>query len=207
MLTRRSALGLAAGLTAACGVQVPDPGTAAPLGAERVTIAAVSWHVDLCLPADAVKRGALAKLAGGAPQAAAFAFGFGLEAWMRAEHPDWRTGIGAVFGGPAVVSVRATDGAVPPGTEEQVALRLPAGGHQRIAAFIAGQIPGNPPPAPADGAVLLMPSTLPYSLDFTCNTWVMRALARAGLPVPVAGVTRRSTAMAMVLEEAARQAG
>jgi hypothetical protein len=56
---------------------------------------------------------------------------------------------------------------------------------------------------PAAGTLLLIPSTLPYSLDFTCNTWVMRALAEAGLPV--AGTCLRTTAMAAARAEAARQ--
>jgi hypothetical protein len=62
-----------------------------------------------------------------------------------------------------------------------------------------------PAPAPG-GGWLLLPARTPYSLGFTCNTWVMQALARAGLPVPVAGIRLRGEAMAALRAEAARQA-
>ncbi len=169
-------------------------------------VAAEAWHTDLCLPAAAVAEGPLAGFARGAPGARAFAFGFGLESWMRAERPGSGEALAALSGGPAVVSVRALAGEVPPGAEEVVALRLPAGGLAAIAAFIRGQVQGPLPPAPASGALLLVPSGLRYTLGFTCNGWTMRALALAGLPVPVAGIRLRGEAMAALRAEAARQA-
>lgn len=201
MPTRRAIL--SAALLGACAApRAPAP----PLGAEAVIVAAESWHTDLCLPAAALAGSPLAGLAAGAPAAPGFAFGFGLEAWMRAARPGSAEGLAALGGGPAVVSVRALAGPVPPGAEEQVALRLPAGGTAAILAFIAGQLAGPVPGAPASGALLLLPSRLPYGLGFTCNTWVMRALAEAGLPVPVAGIRLRGEAMAALRAEAARQA-
>jgi hypothetical protein len=195
---------LAAALAGACAG--PAPRAPRPLGAEGVIVAAEAWHADLCLPAAAVRGGALAPFAAGAPGAAGFAFGFGLESWMRSDRPGSAELLEALGGGPAVVSVRALAGAVPPGAEEQVALRLPEGGTAAIARFILGQVAAPVPPAPASGAWLLVPSRLPYSLGFTCNGWVMRALAEAGLPVPVAGIRLRGAAMAAVRAEAARQA-
>ena len=194
---------LSATLLGACAT---PRAAAPPLGAEALIVAAEAWHTDLCLPASALPGTPLAPVAAQAPRAAGFAFGFGLEAWMRAARPGSAQALGALGGGPAVVSVRALAGAVPAGAEEQVALRLPEGGTAAIAAFIAGQVAGPLPPAPASGAWLLVPSRLPYSLGFTCNTWVMQALAEAGLPVPVAGIRLRGAAMAAVRAEAARQA-
>lgn len=202
MPTRRLLL---PGLLAACAGAPAAPTPA--LADEAAWIAAEAWHLDLCLPAGALAGGPLAPVAAGAPWAAAFSFGFGLEAWMRADRPGSGEALGALAGGPAVVSLRALSGPVPATAEESLRLRLPAGGTDAIAGFVAGQIPAPPPPADPRGGQLLVPSRLPYSLRFTCNTWVMRALAEAGLPVPVAGIRLRGEAMAALRAEAARQAG
>nr|WP_246523434.1 DUF2459 domain-containing protein [Neoroseomonas eburnea] len=169
-------------------------------------VAAESWHTDLCLAARTVRAGPLAPFAAEAPGAPTFAFGFGLESWMRAERPGSGEALAALGGGSALVSVRALSGPVPPGAEESVTLRLPEGGLAAIVAFIAGQVDPPLPPAPPSGAWLLVPSRLRYAPDFTCNTWVMRALAVAGLPVPVTGIRLRGAAMAALHAEAARQA-
>lgn len=203
MIPRRAILAASlAGACAAPGAVPPRP----PLGEDTLTVAAESWHTDLCLPGPAVRGSALAALAAAAPTAQAFAFGFGLEAWMRADRPGSGDAIAALGGGAALVSVRALPGPVPPGAEEALPLRLPEGGLAAIIAFIAGQVDPPLPPVPASGAWLLVPSRLRYSLCFTCNTWVMQALAEAGLPVPVAGIRFRSEAMAALRAEAARQA-
>lgn len=204
-MTPRRALLLAA-LPAACATPAPPGSAAAPLGSEVVRIAAEAWHTDLCLPASAVAAGPLEGFAQGAPGARAFAFGFGLESWMRAERPGSGEALAALSGGPAVVSVRALAGEVPARAEETVALRLPRGGFAAIAAFIRAQVAGPLPPAPASGALLLVPSALRYTLGFTCNGWTMRALGETGLPVPVAGIRLRGEAMAALRIEAARQA-
>jgi hypothetical protein len=183
------------------------PSRPAPaLGTQGVKVAAEAWHADLCLPAVLLAGGPLAGLTEGAQGAAAFAFGFGLESWMRAARPGSAEALGALAGGPAVVSMRALAGLVPPGAEEAVALRLPSGGAAAIAGFIAGQLAEPLPEAPLPGPPVLLRSSLPYSLGFTCNTWVMRALAVAGLPVPVAGIRLRGETMAALGVEAARQA-
>lgn len=203
MKARRSLL--AAALTAGCAA--PGPRTAPqPHGTETLKVAAESWHTDLCLAARTVWAGPLAPFAAEAPAAQAFAFGFGLESWMRAARPGSGEALAALGGGPALVSVRALPGPVPPGAEDSVTLRLPEGGLARIVAFIAGQVEPPLPPAPPSGAWLLVPSRLRYSPDFTCNTWVMRALAEAGLPVPATGIRLRNAAMAALHVEAARQA-
>lgn len=203
MPSRRAVLGAA--FLGACAAPGPRP-DAAPLSAEAVLVAAESWHLDLCLPGAAVRSGPLAPIAWDAPAAAAFAFGFGLESWMRAARPGSAEALPALIGGPAVVAARALAGLAPPGAEEAAALRLPAGGHAAIAAFILGQLDEPPAPAPAHGARLLLRSARRYSLGFTCNTWVMACLAAAGLAVPVAGMRLRGEAMAALRREAARQA-
>jgi hypothetical protein len=124
---------------------------------------------------------------------------------MRADRPGFTEALGAVAGGPAVASVRALAGALPAGAEESVALRLPDGGLDAIAAFVTGGIAGPLAPAPPGGGWLLLPARRRYSLGFTCNTWVMQALAEAGLPVPVDGIRLRGEAMAALRLEAARQ--
>ena len=203
-MTPRRAL-LASAVLGACAG--PGPGSPPPaLGAESIAVAAEAWHTDLCLSAAAVRAGPLAPLAREAPGAAAFAFGFGREAWMRADRPGSAEALGAITGGPAVVAVRATAGPLPAGAEESVALRLPAGGLAAIAGFILGSIEGPLAGVPASGAWLLLPARRRYSLGFTCNTWVMQALAEAGLPVPVAGIRLRGETMAALRAEAARQA-
>jgi hypothetical protein len=203
MVARRALLSSA--LLGACGAP-GEPRLAAPLSREALIVAAESWHTDLCLPAASVRAGALAPLALDAPSATAFAFGFGLESWMRAARPGSAEALAGLAGGPAVVAVRALPGPVPPGAEERVALRLPAGGLAAIAAFILAQLDGPLSPAPASGAWLLLPASRRYSLGFTCNTWVMAGLAAAGLPVPVGGIRFRGEAMAALRREAARQA-
>jgi len=195
---------LAAALAGACAAPGPAPAPR-PFGAESIAVAAEAWHTDLCLPAAGVRAGVLAPLAAGAPLAAAFAFGFGLEDWMRADRPGFTEALGAITGGPAVVSVRATAGPLPAGAEESVALRLPQGGLDALAAFILGSIAGPLAPAPPGGGWLLLPARRRYALGFTCNTWVMQALAEAGLPVPVAGIRQRGEAMAALRDAAARQ--
>lgn len=177
-----------------------------PLSQEAVLVTAQSWHLDLCLTAAAIGAGRLAPLAQGSPTAQAFAFGFGLESWMRAARPGSGEALGALAGGPAVVAIQALPGPAPVTAEESVALRLPYGGHAAIDAFIAGQLEVPLPPVPPGGS-LLLPSRRRYSLRFTCNSWVMAALAAAGLPVPVSGVGLRREAMAALRVEAARQAG
>lgn len=194
------------GLLAACA-GAPPPAAVPALSAETAWVAAEAWHLDLCLPAGALDDGPLAPVARDAPWASAFAFGFGLESWMRSERPGSGEALGALAGGPAVVSLRALPGPVPATAEESLPLRLPVGGTAAIAAFVAGQVPATPPPADPRGGLLLVPSRLPYSLRFTCNTWVMQALAEAGLPVPVAGIRLRGEAMAALRAERARQAG
>ncbi|MEO3475711.1 DUF2459 domain-containing protein [Roseomonas sp. CAU 1739] len=203
MLPRRALLSTA--LLGACAA--PDGGRdPAPLSQATLLVAAESWHTDLCVLAATVRAGPLAPFAGAAPAAQAFAFGFGLESWMRAARPGSAEALGAIAGGPAAVSVRALQGPAPPGAEEHVALRLPMGGHAAIAGFILDQLPGPLAPAPENGARLLLPSAQRYSLGFTCNGWVMAALAAAGLPVPVAGIRFRGEAMTALRIEARRQA-
>jgi len=195
---------LASALLGACAA--PGPGAPLPvLGPDRIAVAAEAWHTDLCLPAAMLRGGPLAPLADGAPLAQGFAFGFGLEDWMRADRPGFTEALGAIAGGPAVVSVRATAGALPPGAEESVSLRLPGGGVDALAAFIRRSIAGPLAAAPPGGPWLLLPAGRRYSLGFTCNTWVMEALAQAGLPVPVRGIRLRGEAMAALRAEAARQ--
>jgi hypothetical protein len=195
---------LASALLGACAAPGP-PAPPRPLGADRITVAAESWHTDLCLPAAVVRAGPLAPLAAGAPLAAAFAFGFGLESWMRADRPGSAEALGALAGGPAVVSVRATAGPLPPGAEESLSLRLPMEGLAAVTGFILGSIAAPLAPAPPGGGSLLLPARQRYTLGFTCNTWVMQALAEAGLPVPVQGIRLRGAAMAALRAEAARQ--
>lgn len=202
MPTRRAILS-----ALALGACVPPQRPAAvPLGAEGLIVAAESWHTDLCIPADAVQRSALAPATLAAPGAAAFAFGYGLESWMRAVEPGSGEAWGAVFGGPAAISVRALAGPVPSGAEDQLLLHLPPGGIAAIAAFVTRQLAAPLPAAAPSGAWTLVPSRIPYTLGFTCNTWVMQALAEAGLPVPVAGILRRESAMEALRAEARRQA-
>ena len=87
-----------------------------------------------------------------------------------------------------------------------MALRLPGGGLDAHHGVHPGQHRRPAGPAPARGGWLLLPARRRYSLGFTCNTWVMQALAEAGLPVPVAGIRLRGEAMAALRAEAARQA-
>ncbi|BDG75051.1 DUF2459 domain-containing protein [Roseomonas fluvialis] len=203
MTPRRSLL--ASALLGACAAPVPAPLLPVPAPG-GIAVAAEAWHTDLCLPAGLLRAGPLAPFAGAAPAAQGFAFGFGLDSWMRADRPSLAEVLGAVSGGPAVVSVRATPGPLPPGAEDSVALRLPRGGAEAIAAFILGSIATPPVAAPPGGSWLLLPARRGYTLGFTCNTWVMEALAAAGLPVPVAGIRLRGEAMAALRDEARRQA-
>lgn len=191
MPSRRAVL--AAGLAGACTTAAPPPGP--PLSEEAVTVSAAAWHTELCLAAGVLATGPLGALPAMVPTAAAFSFGFGLERWMRADRPESAEALSALSGGAAVVAIRALGGPVPPDSEEQVTLRLPAGGQVAMMRFVAGQLL-DPPALRTDGGATLLRSRLRYSLDFTCNTWVLRALAEAGLSVPVAGMRFRGETMA-----------
>lgn len=207
MIPRRALPALLAGACAAPPAPPTGPGPPLSPGHALIVIAE-SWHTEICLPSHALASTALAPVRAGAPSAAAFSFGFGLESWMRADRPGLSESLEALTGGVAVVSIRALHGAVPPGAEEAVALRLPEGGIAAIAAFVAGQMDGPVPPSLPPGAGLrLVPSVIAYSLRFTCNTWVVRALAEAGLPVRFEGIILRREAMAAIRREALRQAG
>jgi hypothetical protein len=205
MLLRRALPALLAG---ACAAR-PTPSAGPPLQpGHTLIVIAESWHTEICLPAHALDSTPLAPVRAGAPSAAAFSFGFGLESWMRAGRPGLSEGFEALTGGVAVVSIRALRGAVPPGAEEVIALRLPPGGVAAIAAFVAGQMRVPVPPSLPPGAGLrLVHSVIAYSLRFSCNTWVVRALAEAGLPVRFEGIVLRRETMAAVRAEALRQAG
>ncbi len=192
---------LCAALAGGCAAPLPP---ARPLGEERVTVSAESWHTDLCLPAGALGGTPLASVPGGGVRA--IALGFGLERWMRAARPGSAEALAALGGGPALVWLRALSGPVPDTADEAVPLRLPTGGTAAIARFVAGQLTVPLPVAMEAGAAALLPSRLAYAPDFTCNTWVLKALAEAGLPVPVAGIRFRRGTMAAIHAEAERQA-
>nr|WP_255568917.1 DUF2459 domain-containing protein [Neoroseomonas alba] len=188
-------------MVGACTTPEPAP---VPLSGESVTVSAESWHTDLCLAANTLSAGPLAPLVPAAPMADAFGLGFGLESWMRADRPGSAEALSALSGGPAVVSIRALAGPLPPGSEEAVTLRLPSGGQAAIAAFVADQLTEPLIVQPGGGWTLLR-SRLRYSPDFTCNTWVLQALATAGLPVPAAGIRLRGVTMAALRRELLRQ--
>lgn len=183
---------LAASLAGGCAA---PPRPSPPLPAGGAIVSAEAWHTDLCLAGQTLAGGALGTLPAVLPGGSSFAFGFGLESWMRAARPGSAEALSALSGGPAVVSIRALSGPVPPGSEDAVALLLPPGGPDAIARFVAGQLL-DPPAARPDGGWTLLRSRLRYSLDFTCNSWVMRALAEAGLDVPVQGIRFRGETMA-----------
>ncbi|NMJ43340.1 DUF2459 domain-containing protein [Roseomonas sp. JC162] len=193
-----------AALLGGCAAE-PPPSPPRPLGPLAVTVSAESWHTDLCLRAEDLGGTRLAPLPAAAPGAAAFALGFGLESWMRAARPGSGEALAALTGGPAVIWLRALPGPVPAGAEEVVSLRLPPSGLAAIAAFVAGQLAEPLPAALPTGGAVLLACRLAYAPGFTCNTWVMRALAEGGLPVPVAGIRLRNAAMAALRAEAARQ--
>lgn len=203
MIPRRAILPTA--LLAACALPEAAPRPRPALSADGLLVAADAWHSELCLAAPVVRAGPLASCARDAPAAKAFAFGFALESWMRAAQPGLAEAFEALGGGPGVIVVRALPDLVPAGTAAAVPLRLPAGGQGAIAAFVMAQLAAPLPPAPPGGAFLLVPAARRYSLDFTCNTWVMAALAAAGLPVPVQGIRLQVDVMDALRAEAARQ--
>jgi hypothetical protein len=147
------------------------------------------------------------------PGAEAVMFGYGKRTFMTARTDGLSEYLLGPFPGPGVIeTVGLRD--LPPdsyGDEGMVALRLPPGGAARLAGFIWQDLARDR----FGGPKLLGPGFYPgsrfyasvsaYNPAHTCNTWLMQALAAAGLPVSGSFVVFSGQAVARVQAEAARE--
>ncbi|MCO6417238.1 DUF2459 domain-containing protein [Siccirubricoccus sp. KC 17139] len=144
------------------------------------------WHSDIGLPAEAAPPDVAALF----PGAEWLLFGFGDRDYVLATSPGLGTALAALFPGPGAILV--TGLRVPPAKafpeRDCTGLRLPPGGEEGAAGFVAASIAGPPMRAGPYPGSLFLPARQSYSGTYTCNTWTAEALAAAHLPVTPEGV-------------------
>ena len=174
---------------------------ASSAAAQQVKLINIGWHTGIAVRTGDIDLDVL-------PEIAAFAgapwveFGWGDAAFYRDPDPAVATYLLALFvETPAVMHVvgmpAAPERYFP--SAEVVDVPLDTESFRRLVRFIAGSFDGAAGrPAPAVGAGLYPSSQFydaigTFTLQNTCNTWVARAFAQAGLPIDPEGVVRAST--------------
>jgi uncharacterized protein (TIGR02117 family) len=188
-----------AGAAGCAGVESTAPGDgAAYVGGDRtVFVVSRGWHTGVVFPKSALGPGHL-------PEAAAFPDAHYLEAgWGdRAYYPDPEAGWGdalraALVPSPAVLELIGRVETPRAGTDHRVwSVPVTADGLARLVAAVHETV-DRPP---GGGVAETVPTTLPRSrfhpahgrfhMLNTCNTWVARMLAAAGVPINPEGISR-----------------
>lgn len=182
----------------------------------RVAVVNIGWHTGIAIAAGDIDAAVLPEvrdLSG----AAWIEFGWGDAAFYRNPNPDIGTYLSAAFlDTPSVMHLVGMP--VPPGQyfpkAEVVEVALDDDEFARLLAYLAASFrrDGGGEPARPTGPGLYVQSLFydavgSFSLDNTCNTWVARALAAAGLPIDPEGVQGSGAVMARLrsaLEKRAR---
>lgn len=189
-------------LLAACAVRSAP---CAPRGTDVVYVIDHGWHTDIGVPVSELS-GPVAVFRTVFPDAGALEFGFGKRTFFTAKVDSWREYLLGPIPGPAAILVTGLrvmpDAAY--GAGETVVLHLPAGGAERLSAFLwhefAKDSAGKPrliAPGTYPGG-LFYAATATYTLAETCNTWTADALHAAGLPISGDGVVFAGQAMRRV---------
>jgi uncharacterized protein (TIGR02117 family) len=192
-----AALVLALGLGLAAGARAGEPG-----GDKTIFVASNGWHTGIVIARADLPPGAIPETAD-FPNALYFEFGWGNREYYPA--PDKTIGmtLRAITPSDAVVHLaglpRDPREVFP--TAEFVAARVSPEGFRRLVAFLNASFQrGTAPRVGASHKGLyafsaFYPGTGTFHLFYTCNTWVADGLARAGLPVSVAGVQQAHEVM------------
>lgn len=195
---------LLAALLSGCVRAMPSPSiplsppTATRISALPVSIAVVDegWHTGLMLPATAVDA-SLPEIRQWFPHASYLLFGWGNRRYYMAAHPGLMTGLGALFPSSSVMLIQGLSGnpqkiLLPDVRIFRLCISQTHMAH--LDQYLAGYLQAGPQgglmdlkPGPwPDSWFFASPKT--YDAFHTCNTWTMRALHFAGLPVHSQGV-------------------
>ncbi len=169
----------------------PAPAWAGP--STRIYSVDFGWHTGLVVP----NRVAPAFLRKRYPGACWFVFGFGNQAFYMAPNPTIGNAVHAILSpSPAVIYVVAT-GMADPGRRygsKATALYLNSSRVDRLGSWLARQFAytpagrAQPLGSGATATSEFYKASNRYDAFYTCNTWVISALAAAGLPVHPGGV-------------------
>jgi uncharacterized protein (TIGR02117 family) len=164
-------------------------------GADVVHVMSNGWHTDIVVPYSARLIEKVPELSN-LPTSPFYAFGWGDADYYPARQPGLEAALRAALAPtPAVVHVTALH--LPPGRfykkAEVVGLKLPRGGMNRLIDYLAGSFDRRTGATALDAGPGLYPDSRFYNatgrfhLVNTCNTWTIKGLMAAGLPV---GITR-----------------
>ncbi len=180
----------------AAGCASPAPPWPTPIKGDAVYVVAEGWHVEIGLPVAELK-GPLATYRGVFPGAGAIMFGYGKRSFMTGNMVDRVSGylVGLI---PGQSTIEASGVTTTPadafGPSVTTTLALPPGGAQALSNFIWNDLEKDKAGGPrlidvhVDRDSLLYAANSQYDIDHTCNTWVVDALAAAGLPISSTGV-------------------
>jgi uncharacterized protein (TIGR02117 family) len=181
-------------------------GTGAAKAAVTIHVVSNGWHTSIVLARADLPAGAIPE-AEDFPAASYLEFGWGDAEYFPARSPTFGMALSAALApGPAVVHMVGLP--APPRevfpTAETIDVTLPPAGFRRLvdyleASFARGGARRAEPSAPGLYSFSrFYPATGEFHLFNTCNTWIARGLAAAGLPVTVAGTLRAEELMAQL---------
>lgn len=168
-----------------------------------VTLVNLGWHAGIAIRHADIDPAALPEIADFDPSTSVWIeFGWGDAEFYQTPEPDLDTILRAAFADtPAVLHLVGVP--VEPRryfTDSRVLdIPLTAAQFRRLIAFISETVErrGRKRIPPINSGLypvsLFYPATGSFSLSNTCNTWVARAFAAAGLPIASDGVVRAST--------------
>ena len=160
------------------------------------------WHTEISVPAARI-TGGLTRFRSIFPDAAYFSFGFGERLYFQKPHTNFVDMVEAVIPGPG--TILATALAAPPDQEyhdvQMVKLQLTQAQLDRLADYLWDSFEKTP-----DGRLdklgdgkfpgyVFYGAAPTYSGFFTCNTWTMEALDKAGLDAGASGTLFASQVM------------
>lgn len=187
--------GAAAALLAGCAWTPVKPYEGAAPATETVYVAALGWHTEIGLRADAV-TGPLAVLKREFPGASYFTFGWGERDFYMAPNPGLADALRAVVPGPAVMLVRGLrrSPAETFGAADVYAVPVSPEGMDRLSQYLwryldeegKGELRRAGDGPYPESTFYAAAGT--YDMGNTCNTWTAQALNVAGLPVSAVGV-------------------
>ncbi|NQW11813.1 MAG: DUF2459 domain-containing protein [Alphaproteobacteria bacterium] len=168
-----------------------------------IEVVNLGWHTGIVLPVDAIDPAVLPEIRD-LQGAGWIEFGWGDAAFYRDPDPDIATYLSAAFvDTPAVMHVVGLP--VPPAhyfpKAEVVEVSLTDAEHDRLVAYLSGSFDRRGQAKARTVGKGLYPNSLFYdatgrfSLSNTCNTWVVRGLAHAGLPIDTTEVIQAGTVM------------
>lgn len=182
------------------------PGEAFADDAKKVVfVTSNGWHSGIAIARADLPENAIPETED-FPHALYFEFGWGDAEYYPSPKPTFGMALTAAFPGPAVVHLSglpAHPAEVFPGAEA-IPVALSDDGLDRLVAYLhdgfkrggAARVESNAPGIYTFSR--FYPATGEFHLFNTCNTWIARALAAAGLPVQASGTQRAEDLMSQV---------